>query len=139
VPVEVPVAAAAPGLFTLNQQGTGQAAALLAGTATLVAPATPAARGSVVELYGSGFGPVSNPPADGEKASLTTLSHVVTPVQATIDGKPAQILFAGLTPGAVGLYQINLLIPEDAAIGDQVEVVLRQGNVSSNPVTIAIR
>jgi uncharacterized protein (TIGR03437 family) len=60
-------------------------------------------------------------------------------VTATVGGHDAKVLFAGLAPGAVGLYQINVRIPEDAPTGDAVEVVLTQKNVRSNTVTIAVR
>jgi uncharacterized protein (TIGR03437 family) len=72
-------------------------------------------------------------------AGLTELSWASVPVTATVGGHDAKVLFAGLAPGAVGLYQINVRIPEDAPTGDAVEVVLTQKNVRSNTVTIAVR
>ena len=62
--VTVMVTAYAPALFTTNSQGTGQAAALIAGTATLAAPAgtsrnaRPAHKGDFVLLYCTGLGNV---------------------------------------------------------------------------------
>ena len=59
----------------------------------------------------------------------------------TVDGRPAEIFFAGLTPGFVGLYQINLRIPPDAPANDKAELVVSQGGVVSNttvlPITLA--
>ncbi|MEP6960706.1 MAG: putative Ig domain-containing protein [Acidobacteriota bacterium] len=139
-PVNVVVAAVRPGLFTLNQQGSGQAAALLAGTASLASASTPVARGAVLELYGAAFGAVDHPPAgDGEPASLTQFARTDAPVSATVGGRAAEVLFSGLTPGSIGLYQVNIRIPDDAPIGAAVEVTVTQQGVRSNTVTVGIR
>jgi uncharacterized protein (TIGR03437 family) len=139
VPIAVTVAEVQPGLFTLDQQGTGQAAALLAGTASLAGPESPAVRGGLVELYCTGLGPVDDAPEDGMPASLTNLSRVRIPVAVTVGGRDAEVLFAGLAPGAVGLYQINFRVPDDTPPGDEVEIIVSQRNATSNPATIAIR
>jgi uncharacterized protein (TIGR03437 family) len=138
-PYQVVVAGVQPGLFAMNAQGTGQAAAIVSGTSNLAAVGTPAARGGVVELYATGLGAVNDAPEDGSPASLTRLSHAVVPVEASIDGRPARVLFAGLAPGTIGLYQINVEIPSDAPAGDNVTVLVSQGGAKSNQVTIAIR
>ena len=46
-------------------------------------------------------------------------------------------LFAGLTPGQVGLYQINVTIPFDAPTGN-VPVYIEMPGVGSNYTDIAI-
>ena len=138
-PVPVTITDVQPGVFTQNQQGTGQAAAVLAGTRTLAASGSPVALGSVIELYATGLGAVQNPPADGAEASLTVLSRVVEDVQVKVGGRTARVLFAGLTPGTIGLYQVNVEIPADAPTGDAVAVVVTQKGVGSNTVTIAVK
>jgi uncharacterized protein (TIGR03437 family) len=139
VPVEVTVATVQPGLFAMNAQGTGQAAALIAGTTTLAAPGSPVTRGDTVVLYCTGLGPVDPSPADGAPASLTQPARVSIPVWATVGGHTAEVSFAGLAPGTVGLYQVNVRIPQDAPTGDAIEVVISQKSATSNPVTIAFR
>ena len=48
-------------------------------------------------------------------------------------------LFAGLTPGFVGLYQINVTIPATIEKGPNVPVFLNMGNnLFSNTVELAI-
>ncbi len=138
-PFQVAVASLQPGIFAMNAQGAGQAAALVSGTSNLAAPGTPASRGAVVELYATGLGSVSDAPEDGSPSSLTRLSHVMVPVEASVGGQSARVLFAGLAPGTVGLYQINVEIPSDAPVGDSVAVLVTQGGTKSNVVTIAIR
>jgi uncharacterized protein (TIGR03437 family) len=67
-------------------------------------PNQPAKVGSVVTVYLTGIGPVSNAPATGAPASLTSLSPATLPFHATIGN-------LGLTPGFVGLAQANLFVP----------------------------
>lgn len=139
VPVTVAVSAVQPGLFTMNNQGAGQASALIDGTASVAASGSPVARGGMVDLYCTGLGLVDYAPMDGAPASLTQPARVRIPVSVTVGGHSAEVSFAGLSPGTVGLYHIRVKIPEDAPTGDAVEVVVRQKNATSNPVTIAIR
>ncbi len=53
------------------------------------------------------------------------------PVTATINGEPAQVLYAGAAPGLVqGANQINVLVPSDIASGP-ISIVLTAGTASS--------
>jgi uncharacterized protein (TIGR03437 family) len=55
-----------------------------------------------------------------------------------VNGESAPVGFAGLTPQAVGLYQINFTVPSDAVSGN-LKLVVSQGNVQSNVGTIAVQ
>jgi uncharacterized protein (TIGR03437 family) len=55
----------------------------------------------------------------------------------TLDGQPANFVFAGLTPGGVGLYQINLTIPSTARAGE-LEMVVKQNGVLSNTTKVPV-
>lgn len=74
--------------------------------------------------------------------SNLTLRRVITAPAVEIGGvraPPENVLFAGLAPQFVGLYQINLTLPMDVPVGDAVPVVIRQGAGSSRAdVMIAI-
>ena len=72
-------------------------------------------------------------------ASTTVLSRTVTPVTVTIGGQPATVDFAGLAPGSIGEYQVNVVIPNGVTPGDNVPVVLTEGSQVSQPVTISVR
>ena len=48
------------------------------------------------------------------------------------------MIFSGLAPGYVGLYQVNALVPAGVAAGSAVPVVISMGGASSNTVTIAV-
>jgi uncharacterized protein (TIGR03437 family) len=52
---------------------------------------------------------------------------------------PAAVVFSGLAPGFVGLYQVNLQGPAEAPAGDEVPLVLTAGVQASNTVTLAVR
>jgi uncharacterized protein (TIGR03437 family) len=57
--------------------------------------------------------------------------------QVSIGGANAQVLFAGLSPGSVGLYQIDVVIPAGAGTGN-VPVIVTQGTATSNTVTVPV-
>jgi len=52
-------------------------------------------------------------------------------VTVTIGGHGMIVSYAGLAPGYVGLYQINLRVPGDRVQGDSLPVVVTIGGVSS--------
>ena len=76
--------------------------------------------------------------ASGSVAPLFPHSETVTEPRVTISGVPARLLYTGLTPTLVGLYQINARLPEEAPSGDDVVVKISIEGLESNPVTIAV-
>jgi len=105
-PVRIPVWPARPGLFTADSSGRGAAAALNE-DGSVNAPGNPAAKGSIIVLWGTGGG-------------VEPLSQKVF-----IDGIESEILYAA---GKDGLWQLNVRIPEFASKG---EVVWRAGERES--------
>jgi uncharacterized protein (TIGR03437 family) len=96
--VSVPVAPVAPAIFTQDNAGLGQGA-ILNQDLTTNSPSNPAMRGSIVVLYGTGFGMLDSQPADGitaDRAVKTQLS-----VTASIAGVPAEVTYAGSAPGSL--------------------------------------
>jgi uncharacterized protein (TIGR03437 family) len=146
-PVDLLVADTAPGIFTVNSQGTGQAAALVGGTAQIAAPvgsipganAAPATAGQTISLFLSGLGAVTNPPVDGSPSSASNLSNTIATPIVSIGGVPATVSYSGLAPGEVGLYQINVVVPAGTMTGSSVPVNVSIGNANANIVTIAIQ
>ena len=78
---------------------------------TLNTPDNPAAAGSVITVYLTGQGAVEPPVATAAPAPSDPLARAAYPVTATIGGQPAAVTFAGLSPGSVGLFQVNLRLP----------------------------
>ena len=106
-------------------------------------PSNSAAPGDYISLFGTAFGPVYDPPADGAAATgLTILESTVdvtvgfvganTPGSAYIT--PA---YAALAPGLVGVDQMNLQIPQGTLEGCSVPVVL-YGPLTSPAVALSI-
>jgi uracil-DNA glycosylase len=52
-------------------------------------------------------------PASG-RAPISPLANTANPATVTIGGKPARVLFAGLTPGYTALYQVNVVVGRTA-------------------------
>jgi uncharacterized protein (TIGR03437 family) len=134
----VAVAESAPAIFTSNQTGAGQAAAVNQ-DGTINSAVNPVSIGSFISLYATGEGQTSPAGVDG-KPTGTPLPHPLLPVSVTIDGHPAVVQYAGGAPGEVaGLMQVNVQIPAGVRTGGYVPVVLLVGSAFSNPgVTIAV-
>lgn len=136
------VAAANPAVFTQSQSGQGAGVIVVVkadGTQFEATASQPASAGDALVIYCSGLGAVSPAVGDGAAAPLSPLSTTVNAVTATVGGQPAQVLFAGLTPGYAGLYQVNAVVPAGVAAGPNVPVILTVAGFPSAPVTVAIQ
>jgi uncharacterized protein (TIGR03437 family) len=129
----------APGIFTANTTGSGQAAAINQ-NGTLNNASNPARIGDIVSLYATGEGQTTPGGVDGKLAPLNPpYPKPIANVTATIGGQPAQVTYYGAAPGEVaGLMQVNVQIPAGVQPGD-VPVVISAGGVASPAgVTLAI-
>ena len=132
------VALYAPGLFTVNDEGAGQGAILGPGYG-LVDASYPAIAGTtIVQIFGTGLGPVTNQPPSGAVAPSGPFAETTTTPTVTIGGMPATVSYSGLAPGLVGVYQVNALVPAGAPSGDAVPVTVSFGDITSNTVTMAV-
>ena len=122
----VTVADASPAIFlTAPKQG-----AVVNQDGSLNAPANPAKRGDVVVVYCTGLGAVAR------QGSLQAASMPVSVLLGETSVRPS---FAGLTPGFVGLYQVNVQIPGATPPTLELPLTLQQGGVSSNTVLVAVQ
>jgi uncharacterized protein (TIGR03437 family) len=122
------IVTAAPGVFATVHANGG-----------LVNAANPAVAGETLVVYGTGLGPVSGTVATGQPASSTTLQSVTQPLSVTIDGTPATVSFAGLTPGFLGLYQINVVVPRLNAPGPQSTMLISAAGAISPSTPLPAR
>src|ERR1039457_6557947 len=105
------IAPSAPGLFTADSSGQGQAA-MTNSDGSYNTSSSPAAPGSYVTFYLTGEGQTTPPGSDGNVATST--ANVVLPVTVLIAGRKVQLLYAGSAPGNInGFAQINAVIPAD--------------------------
>lgn len=131
--------AADPGIFSTNSQGTGQGAIVIATTGEVANTSRPARRGEYISIYCTGLGNVTNRPASGAAAPGDPLSTTLLGATVRIGGIAGNADFSGLSPGFVGLYQVNIQVPANAPTGNAVPVVLTVNGVNSNTVTIAVQ
>ena len=134
----VPLTMAAPSIFTLNQAGWGQAAAINAADKSVNTPANAVRIGESITLYATGEGQTSPGGVDGKVAGSTPVQPALR-VTATVGGIPATVQYAGSAPGQVsGLMQVNLQIPAGVQPGGYVPVVLTVGDESTVPDAVWI-
>jgi len=82
---------------------------------TVNSPQHPAAPGSVLTVYGAGFGPTIPGSQDGQINSAVG-PRLQFPVAASIGNQAAPVLFAGPAPGQVaGVVQVNVQLQQLAA------------------------
>ncbi len=134
VPVRVPVLATQPGLLAFADTKVIAQDENFA----LISAANPAKRGKFIVLYLVGMGVTSPAVESGGVSPGQPLAAAAARPQVTLGGKQMQILFAGMTPSVVGLYQINVVIPTDATPGD-LPLVVRQGTSESNEVIVPVQ
>jgi uncharacterized protein (TIGR03437 family) len=135
--LSVAVVAAAPAIFSL---GGGQGA-ILNQDGSVNGASNPAARGSYIEIYGTGEGQTNPSGVDGQIAnqSLANLPRPVGAFSLTIGGVPASYTYAGTAPQTfAGFFQVNAEIPASLAAGNQ-PIVLNVGGASSAPLNVAVR
>jgi uncharacterized protein (TIGR03437 family) len=107
--VTVPVSPTSPGIYSLDQSGTGSGAIEHASGAVVNAN-NPANPGETVVVYLTGLGAVTPSLADGTASSGNPLNKTPLPIVYVAD-QQANVLFSGLAPGFPGLYQVNVTIP----------------------------
>ena len=96
--------------------------------------------GDVIQIYCTGLGPVTHQPATGVATPITPLATTTTMPIVTIGGANATVLFSGLTPTAVGLYQVNVIVPNAGSTTNVygsfrvTTITLTIGEVESNTV-----
>jgi uncharacterized protein (TIGR03437 family) len=104
----------APGIFTQDATGSGNGV-IANSDNTLNTPSNPAAAGSVVTLYLTGQGPITGMPPDGDVSNAPLIVPYVTNVYIGDQTIVPQenVLYSGLAPTLVGVWQINVKIPND--------------------------
>jgi uncharacterized protein (TIGR03437 family) len=118
-PGSIQIVSAAPGIAAA---ASGEIIAQHAADYSLISDTSPAQPGEFIVLYLVGLGATDN---------ASPLSHPLVAPILTLNGGQVPVYFAGLTPGEVGLYQIDVQIPADAPNGD-LTLSVSQAGASSN-------
>jgi uncharacterized protein (TIGR03437 family) len=109
-------------------------------------PNAPVHVGDVVVIYLLGMGPTTPSVASGVASPASPLAKLPPGTQVCFgDGSPflpppvcTGVQFAGLTPGLVGLYQVNVKIPKGVTKGSGINMMIQSAGAESNHVSIAI-
>ncbi|MBC7926324.1 MAG: hypothetical protein H7039_11765, partial [Bryobacteraceae bacterium] len=135
-PLSLSVRETDPGIFTVNQQGSG-AASLLNQNNSANTQANPAVAGSVIQIFGTGEGLVAPNPGDGRVVPVTApFPAFLNAVQVRVNGRVARVVYSGSAPGLVaGVFQINVELPVDLGIAaaGQVPLEVQIGSTASQP------
>jgi uncharacterized protein (TIGR03437 family) len=135
----IPVAPSAPGIFSADGSGAGQAIALNQ-DGTVNSPAHPAAAGSAITLWATGAGQFAPDGQDGVVAAAGNLPAPLLQVTAQVGGQPANVTYAGSGSGMVeGIIQVNLQLPSGILPGPAIPLTLSiGGSPSQTGLTVAL-
>jgi uncharacterized protein (TIGR03437 family) len=129
VAVTVP-ATGTPGVFVY---GANRAVAVNANGA-VNSTSTPAKSGDVMVAYFTGGGPVQGGSIlKSGAATPSSLFPLTGATTVTVGGKTATVNYIGLTPGSIGLYQVNFVLPTETA-GDHALIITVAGQASNAPL-----
>ena len=145
----VDTTAAAPGIFTLDGSGAGQAAALTysmkSGQYSINGASSPVHVGDILVLYLTGEGVYANsittPDGYIVPATLSPLPQMNPLPAVTIGSSAAAVQYAGpLVGGILGVLQINAVVPMGATTGNAVPVSVAIGTATTQPgVTVVVK
>lgn len=125
-PIQVPVYATGPGIFSLDASGCGRAVALNVApdrSLSLNSPSNSAAPGDSVIIYGSGFGAPLSPPPDG--TAVAGPDVLMTAGGVVLDGGLLpNYEYGGLAPELVGVDEMKFQIPPTTREGCAVPVAV---------------
>jgi uncharacterized protein (TIGR03437 family) len=120
-PIKITLATAAPVLF----QSDATTVVATHGNGPLVTPSAPAHAGEVVILYATGLGPTAPAVIAHELPQAAAWIVNRAGFEVVLNGvaiDPRLILYAGVTPGFAGLYQINMYLPADCPPNPEIRI-----------------
>jgi uncharacterized protein (TIGR03437 family) len=121
--ITVTLVDAAPALF---QTAAGYAIATHLDN-SLIAPGSPAQAGETIVVYACGLGRTQPNPAPGVIPQSAAVIQRLSDLKVYLGGTaidPASILYAGLSPDSAGLYQINLVLPNNLGTDPEIRVAI---------------
>ncbi len=126
--VTVNVQAFAPGILERGVLPAGKPCPV--NTANGVRP------GVYLEIYGTGLGDPGGALLTG--VAPETPVALGSPPRVFLGGQELRVLYSGLVPGIVGLYQTNVQVPVDFSPSSSAGLQFLAGGVLSNPYSISV-
>ena len=130
---------AAPSVFSVTLAGLNAPVPTIIRAANneLVTLSNPIHHGDTIVIYLTGMGR-TNPPVDaGLPAPFDPLAVVLITPQVELGGVALPLNYAGMTPGQIGLYQINAFVPRWVPLGmTQTLKITQSGDSTSMSVRV---
>lgn len=105
---------------------------------SLVTSSKPAAVGETLSIFMTGLGPARPGVDPGQPFPSSPLAAVNSPLEVSVNGKPAEVLAAVGLPGTVGGYQVNFRLPSDMAKGTTT-IQVSAAWIAATPSAIEVR
>jgi virginiamycin B lyase len=150
-PIQTPIVASSPGIFTIPATGQGNAVLVNLSDYSIAAPtgsisglnAHPIPRGQSAFFYVTGLGALTPAVADGTGTcpAANGLCNANSQPTVLVGGVQAIVAFAGQASGFPGVLQINITVPQNAPTGNTVSLIVKSGDgtIISNSATIAVQ
>jgi len=124
----------APSVFRSGTAGpdTGIATVVRASNNKLATLSNPIHRGDTIVIYATGLGRTIPPVNTGFAAPQDQLARVITQPEVSLGGVALPVLYAGMAPGEVGVYQINATVPSWTPKGMSILLKITQGSSSTS-------
>lgn len=134
-PVSIQLGAVSPEIAVYS---TGNIIAQHAADYSLVTEASPAVPGEILIFYLAGMGSTTTPVQSGVASPSSPLANATATPTLTLNGNPVPTIFAGLTPTAVGLYQIDFQVPANTPGGD-LPLIVSQAGTATNMTILPVK
>jgi hypothetical protein len=110
----------------------------------LVTEANPARPGETIVLTATGLGVLNDPDHNalirtGFAYTGPAMNQPLEFVSSLAGGKTANVLYAALKPGAIGIYELHLELNSDLPTNSKTQVTIAQDIYVSNVVTFAVK
>jgi uncharacterized protein (TIGR03437 family) len=127
----VTIGTSSPTIFVLGANFSGgQRGAIVNQDGSINSLALPALRGQGISIYCTGLGATS---------AQTSPPQTASPVTVIVNGTRLNPTYAGVAPGFVGLYQVNVQIPATVFPALSSSLQLEQNGRVSNAVAFALQ
>jgi uncharacterized protein (TIGR03437 family) len=108
-----------------------------ASNSEIVTLSNPVHRGDTLVIYATGLGATSPAVETGAPAPIEPLAYAIIPPVVSLGGIPLEVMYAGLVPNEVGVYQINVRVHDGVPTDMSVPLVISQGSsATSIPVRV---
>ena len=130
----------APAVFRSGVAGDDPAVptVMRSGNNLLVTDTNPVHRNESLVIYLTGMGAVSPIVDAGLPAPSDPLAEALATPLVTLGGVKLPVDFAGLAPGEVGVYQLNVRVPGNAPQGLAVPLTISQGTGSAHTLSLRV-